>query len=137
MPEVNLEVYGMGDLVKFAQELNAVSAPDPNAVAKYEILSDSLIWSDELESTRRIGASHALRQLFHYRTFLMLGKALPDNPVWLRCFELFPNWIGFLPERRTATLELRAAYRRGNISANWCFRKLERETECDSLDTQK
>jgi hypothetical protein len=129
MSEVDFDKYGMGDLVKFAQELNAVSVPDPNAVPKYEFLSGSLIWSDELESTRRIGASQALAQLFHYRTFLMLGKAPPDNPVWLRCLELFPSWIGFLAERRTATPELRAAYRCGNISANWCFRKFEREME--------
>lgn len=114
-------------LTTHAQHLNSIDTADPDATPKYELMSGALIWSDETNSETPVYVIWALRQLFAYRTRLMIDDAEPDNAFWDQCVTLFPNWIGFLPARRKPTPELLAEYRRGNVSTNACLRQIERE----------
>lgn len=119
-------------LTKHASHLNSIDTPDPTASVKYEIMSGALIWSDETNTETPIYVIWALRQLFAYRTQLMLNNSEPDNEFWNQCVGLFPNWIGFLPERRKPTPELLDEYRRGHVSLKWCLRNLEREMDVEN-----
>jgi hypothetical protein len=88
----------------------------PEAKMFYELLSDSLIWTDEIPevSTEQVGGLRSLRFVFRYRTSLMLGK--PEErfrPFWDEALSLFPAWPGFdadrqLPELRTSYESFRA-----------------------------
>lgn len=126
MPDENHKYDGLYQLTTHADRLNAINTPDPDAAASYEIMSGSLIWSDELNADLPIEVIWALRELFAYRTYLMLNDAEVDNAFWNQCIALFPNWIGFLPERRKPTRELLAEYRRGVVSIEACLRKFGR-----------
>jgi hypothetical protein len=131
MPDPDLSKHGMDDLAIFATHLNAIRTADPGAKPFYELMSGALVWPDETNSSTPVEVVWALRQLWAYRTYLMLNKNASVNTVWQKCVTLFPNWIGFLPERRTATPELLAEYRRGNVSTESCLRQLDRETEAN------
>jgi hypothetical protein len=131
MQMVDLETFGMIALEIHASHLNAICHPAPNAAISYDILADALIWADETIESTPMDVIGALRQLRHYRTHVMLQNIEPDNDVWRYCYGLFPNWNGFLEERRKPTSELLAEYRKGDISSRWCLRKLEREMDSD------
>jgi hypothetical protein len=76
------------------------------AVVKYEMFSDSLIWSDERLSVPELNTD-CLRFLFRYRTSLILGK--PDEryaDFWREGKRHFAGWIGFAPERTSPNSEL-------------------------------
>ena len=47
----------------------------PDAKMFYELLSDSLVWTDEIPevSAEHVGGLRSLRFVFRYRTSLMLG----------------------------------------------------------------
>ncbi len=119
---VDLETYGMKALEVYAAHLNAISVSSPNAEIRYDILADALIWSDETNNATPSDVFDGLRQLLHYRTHVMLNDMEPNGDVWLHCRSLFPDWIGFLPERRKRTPELLALYRRGSVASRWCTR---------------
>jgi len=79
-----------------------VTVPDPVATPVYDMMSDGLLWSDERQTLfffffEYIGIA---RCLLCYRTSLILRKPRHEFAgVWERALELFPYWIGFLPER--------------------------------------
>jgi hypothetical protein len=116
-------------LTTHAQHLDAIDTPDPSATPSYELLSGALIWPDETNAETPVYLVWALRELFAYRTRLMLDNAEPNSAFWGQCVKLFPNWIGFLPERRKPAPELLAEYRRGDISMKACLRRLDRELD--------
>jgi hypothetical protein len=126
-----LRYDGRYQLTLHAAHLNAIDTPNPNAAPFYELMSGALIWSDETTRETSVYVIWALRSLFAYRTQLMLSGSEPDNPFWDECVAKFPRWIGFLPERRTATPALLAEYRRGNVSMKWCLRRIEREMDAE------
>lgn len=126
---INLETYDMTALEVHASHLNSICVPERNAAIKYDCWADALIWSDETIESTPHEVINSLRQLRNYRTHVMLHDTEPDNDVWRYCHFLFPNWIGFLPERRKPTPTLLAEYRRNYISIRTCFRKLEREMD--------
>lgn len=85
------------ELRALAPVLNQLSA-DPHARVHYELMSDALIWSDELPPDQECPC---LRGVFRYRTTLMLGK--PEEKYregWEILQRLCPRWPGFLPSRR-------------------------------------
>lgn len=129
MPDKAKQPTGIEQLLSHAAHLNGLDRVDPSAVIQYDIVSGALIWSDETDEATPFSVISELRQIFAYRTYLMRENIEPDNDAWLMCVEAFPNWIGFLSERRRLTPELAAEYRRGDISTKWCLRQLEREAE--------
>ena len=126
MTDSDFATYGMEEVEANAALLDSICKPDPNAKPKYDILSDAIIWSDEHPglSSNLLGA---LRQVWHFRTYCILRRNRIDNDVIAKCIRLFPNWIGFLPERWNPTPEILAEYRRGDITTRWCLRNLDRE----------
>jgi hypothetical protein len=132
MTKFDLAYYGMQSLESHTDHLNSLCIPAPNASISYDLLAGALIWSDETNDKTPIKVIHALRQLRHYRTHVMLTNESPNPAVWEHCKKLFPNWVGFRPERYTATPELLEFYRREEINSRWCLRKLERDMELKS-----
>lgn len=95
-------------LEAIAESMNALSAIQSNACF-YDFLSGGIIWWDELPplGQRGIAHSHGMRPVFHYRSTYLLGQ--PDivcEKYWNRARELFPLWVGFLPERCARTPDL-------------------------------
>ncbi len=87
--------------------------PAPHASVFYELMSDALVWSDEIPDldTGDVRDFHCLRFVFRYRTTLMLGA--PDGrfqSVWEEALKLFPDWPGFDPRRHAP--EHRPTYER-------------------------
>ena len=115
-----------------AADLNAIDTPSQTAKPSYEIWSGAIIWSDETSPAFPVELIWALNQLFAYRTKLLLEAKEPDIPFWTECVDLFPKWIGFLPERRIPTPEVLAEYRRGDVSLRWCLRKIERDADTET-----
>lgn len=90
------------ELQALAPILNRLPA-DPNARVGYELMSDALVWSDELPPDPEPHGDGwvSLRGVFRYRTTLILGK--PEEKYragWEVLASLCPNWPGLLPERR-------------------------------------
>lgn len=121
----NLATYGMEPLETHAAVLNAICEPDPTATPFYEIMSDALVWSDEKHPSLTSEIIFALRQLWHFRTRCILQNERIENKVVERCAALFPNWIGFLPERWIPTPAALAEYRRGDVSLRWCLHNID------------
>jgi hypothetical protein len=87
--------------------------PAPGASVFYELMSDALVWSDEIPDLESgdVRAFHCLRFVFRYRTTLIIG--LPDPQFrlyWEAALKLFPTWPGFEAKRQSA--ELRPLYER-------------------------
>jgi len=113
-------------LTAHAEHLNQICTPDPSASVFYELMSGALIWSDERDASPFEVVS-ALRAIFAYRTGLIIGKPRPElEPLWQHALSLFPQWIGFRPDRRQPTTELLAAYRRGRARVRQCLRTLDK-----------
>ena len=98
--------HGMSDhlqnLRALAPVLDRLQA-DPNARVNYELMSDALIWSDELPppSEQKGGEANGMRGVFRFRTTLILGK--PEERFragWEMLRTLCPHWPGFLAERQ-------------------------------------
>lgn len=134
MTNIDLAYFGMEALESHAEHLNALCSPSPNALPQYDILANAITWPDETNSHTPIKVIHAQRQLRHYRSHAMLTNESPNHAIWDYCKNLFPNWVGFRPERCTATPELLEFYRREQIAMRWGLRKLERELKDKSLD---
>lgn len=127
MSDDDLKYDCLHQLTTHAVHLNSIDTPNPAATAKYEIMSGALIWSDETNTATPVYVIWALRQLFAYRTHLMLENAEPDNAFWNKCVALFPKWVGFFPKGESrpqpSLLNTGAATYRLNgvcgISINW------------------
>lgn len=97
---------GMSRLATIAHLMQALRRA-PDAKMFYELLSDSLMWTDEIPEAdaTHVGGLRSLRYVFRYRTGLMLGAVEERyRPFWDEAMTLFPAWPGFDPERRAATL---------------------------------
>ncbi len=97
---------GAGLLREIVDPMRSLTA-SPDAKMFYELLSDSLVWTDEIPEVdpAHVGGRRALRFVFRYRTSLMLGR--PEEryrPYWEEALALFPAWPGFKPERRAPSL---------------------------------
>jgi len=101
-----MDAYWSSRLRAIAPTLNALHAR-PDAECHHELMSNSLVWGDELPSEAALdpAAYSVLRCLFRYRTSLILGNSDQDlEPFWELGLELFPNWPGFQAERRDVSL---------------------------------
>ena len=76
--------------------------PAAGASVFYELMSDALVWDDEIPDLAAgdVGEFHCLRFVFRYRTTLLVGQ--PDERYrrfWEEAARLFPYWPGFDPRR--------------------------------------
>jgi hypothetical protein len=102
-----------------------VLRPSPGAVLSYELLSDSLVWSDEIPDLedRDARSFGPLRYVLRFRTSLILGE--PEERCrgyWEEAQRLFPDWPGFDPRRQAPAL--RAEYERFKAQAAADIREL-------------
>jgi hypothetical protein len=114
-------------LAEHAARLNALRTPTASARVGYDRMSGAVCWSDETDDETPIEVIWALRFLRAYRTGLMLNKPREEfKAIWDHALSLFPDWVGFRPERRQPTPELLQIYRRGDLSLRKWLRDLER-----------
>ena len=84
---------------------------DPAATLHYEVMSDALVWSDELLRNRRAREIWCMRPVLRYRTGLILGLDLAEfRETWNIAKTTFPRWIGFVQERCQRSPPLEALY---------------------------
>jgi hypothetical protein len=97
----------LADLPKIAEEMKRLKR-DEQAVPSYELLSGSLIWSDEFPKDPKV-STHCLRFVFRYS--LILGEPETHYEIfWNRARQHFPEWIGFAPDRTSPSSDLAALY---------------------------
>lgn len=97
------------------------SVPDPTAVAQYDLMSDGLIWSDELPALDGLVFEDIglVRVLWHYRAKLILGETCEEyHEVWEQAKLAFPQWMGFIPERCTPSPDLADLFRKRKSRAD-------------------
>ncbi|SFI34427.1 hypothetical protein SAMN05421753_10840 [Planctomicrobium piriforme] len=106
-------------LPKHAKHLDGIRFAAQQPKISYEWLSGALVWSDEIMPATPNKAIVALRPVWAYRTSLILNEPRPSLlPYWERALQLFPNWVGFRPERRLPSPKLLQIYHRGNDDMN-------------------
>lgn len=123
-------------LTTHAAHLDAICSPERSPKVFYDCMSGALIWSDETNSETPIKLIWALRFIFAYRTSLMLNEPRGEfESMWNLGVSLFPNWIGFRPDRRHATRELMVIYQRGKGGLDEFIEETDRliEEETDRL----
>lgn len=77
----------------------------------YDLMSDSLVWPDEIPPGRRARELWCLRPVLRYRTGLILGLEISEfSPEWNDAQEAFPTWIGFRKERSSWNKILQETY---------------------------
>jgi hypothetical protein len=113
----SMAAIGSGRLADIAHLMRALQRSS-DAKMFYELLSDSLVWTDEIPEVEasQVGGLRALRFVFRYRTSMMLGT--PEaryRPYWDEAQSLFPDWPGFAADRRDASL--RSAYESFRVEA--------------------
>lgn len=114
---------------RHANHLNGICEPARTPKVFYDMFSGGLVWSDETCDDTPFEMINALRFLFAYRTGLMLGQANPElEGYWQRANELFPDWVGFLPERRQPNSHLLEIYREGERQLDACLKNWEKES---------
>lgn len=89
-----------------------VSRPDPQARPRFDMLADAVVWLDEGPALPQ-NLMWCLRQLWRCRTCGIIGIPVESEAWWNRALKLFPEWIGFLPERTASSPENIEVYRRG------------------------
>ncbi len=107
------------ELTGIAPLLNQRSM-DADAGLSYDVMSDALIWSDELPDLTTIPLRKlwCLRPVFRYRTSLIQEQ--PDErflDFWNAGRALFPDWPGFAPDRREPGVDLQAKLERFKADA--------------------
>jgi hypothetical protein len=75
----------------------------------YEVLSDALVWRDELPESRVLSTIknwQVLRLVLHVRTKLIRGEPIEryEKDLWDEARILFPEWPGFAPWRSSPDL---------------------------------
>ena len=114
-------------LTDSALHLNSIARPKWFARPFFDLLAGAIVWSDETNRKTPTHTIWALRFITAYRTGLMIGQAdLAHKKYWDLGLQLFPQWVGFLPERREMTEKLRKVYRRGTVETRKCIRDFER-----------
>jgi hypothetical protein len=100
----------------------------PGASVFYELMSDALVWSDEIPDldSGNVRDFHCLRFVFRYRTTLILNIPDPRFQIyWDEAQSLFPDWPGFDAGRQSTAL--RPVYERFVEQARADIRELFNE----------
>ena len=82
-----------------AKDLESLSR-DPTATLHFEVMSNALVWSDEVLRNRRARETWCMRPVFRYRTGLIMGLDFDEfREDWRIAKTIFPRWIGFSADR--------------------------------------
>lgn len=115
------------ELIRKHREVFAkASVPDPSAAVQYDMMSDGLIWSDELPALDGVPFDDIglVRVLWHYRAKLILGEACEEfHDIWEQAKLAFPQWMGFASERCTPTPELADLFRKRKSRSDRSIRR--------------
>lgn len=115
-------------LAAHAARLDVQCNPAPGSAPFDELMSGALLWPDECPVDAPVELAWALRPVFAFRTSLMLGRPrLEFAALWGHAIRLFPNWVGFRPERRAPEPGLLRVYRRGERRMAACLRLTEQD----------
>ena len=122
-------------LKQHAEHLNGITSPVEPEDVFYELMSGALVWRDETNNSTAIEMVWALRPVRAYRTSLMLGEPRTElEEFWNEAQSLFPDWVGFRPQRREPFPHLLDIYRRGEVSLTKCLRDFEEQLEFGDAD---
>jgi hypothetical protein len=108
-------------LRQIAPKLNQLHE-DPRARVHYELMSDSLVWSDELPPLDQVEPSECmcLRGIWRFRSSLIMGSSEEKfRPAWEEAQKLFPHWPGFLLPRRQMSWRETFIEQRDKLMTNW------------------
>jgi hypothetical protein len=101
-----------GELQNLAPDMENMRI-DHSAQPAYDLMSDSLVWPDEIPTGKRARELWCLRPMLRYRTGLILGMDISEfRPDWESAKEAFPDWIGFEKERSRRDANLQQIYHR-------------------------
>lgn len=115
-----------------AEHLNSINTAATAPMIEYVAMCHGLVWSDEGTAETDWEALRALKYIVAYRSSLMRNEPGEEyKAIWDLGLSLFPNWVGFFPERRQATPELLRIFRRGDARVRACLRKLDRSQDDD------
>lgn len=89
---------------RYAKQLDSLRERQRFARPSYDVFGDALFWADEMPAGNPTDLILALRGLFRHRTGLIIGKTRRRAELWELGRELFPNWVGFHPSRRSPRL---------------------------------
>ncbi len=110
---------GAEDIRRIAKYFRRRSVAATDAAPFYEMLSDAIVWTDELPHSSSEHWSE-IRLVLNHRTSVMLSRPSKYEHLWLAAKESFPEWVGFLPERSAPTEAVRKLYVDG-------FARMQRE----------
>lgn len=84
---------------------------DLTARPGYDLMSDSLVWPDEIPRGRRSRELWCLRPVLRFRTGIILGIHFSEFQMdWDTAKSVFPNWIGFRACRTAESASLQLIY---------------------------
>lgn len=98
------------DLDACASLFRVIRTPDAKAVASYEMVSDAMIWSDELPKSEP-SLWWAIRPVLRHRAAVATGEHSDYLEWWTRALELFPEWTGFRADRCVWSASVLEKYR--------------------------
>lgn len=110
-----------GDIQRIAKYFRAIRVPAGDAAPFYDMLSDAIVWSDELPG----GSSEKwwqIRLVLNHRTCLLLSRPSAHGHLWEAAQKSFPEWVGFSDSRCRPTEDIRKLYFDG-------FERMQREFE--------
>lgn len=100
------------ELKAIANDMERLKRLDDAAI-RYDVMSDALVWTDELPRSRAVRDLWCLRPVLRFRTGLMLGLHLEEfASIWDDATVVFPAWIGFAPSRCSMDERLATLYRK-------------------------
>ena len=101
-----MKEIGTDDIRALAGVLGSLT-PTSDSVARYDAMSDAVVWTDELPVHRPPHEWWALRTLLRHRSLMILQQPSVYQACWLEGLTSFPNWPGFLPERCNPSEQLK------------------------------
>lgn len=114
-------------ITKYRTLFTKASVPDPTAIVQYEMMSDGLMWSDELPALEALDFRDIafLRVLWNHRARLVCGEPCERyREVWEQAKLAFPTWMGFAPDRCTPSTELAELFRKKQSRAARLIRRM-------------
>ena len=100
------------DLDAAAEHFRPLVTPQSKPHVQYDALSNARIWSDEIPQVSP-SLWWCIRPVWRYRTCLIATLPLEYEEWWSRAKALFPQWVGFTPDRCRPDPELQTIYERG------------------------